>query len=456
MKPRLVIVVSAIAFAILIIIQVYMIRGYFGLKSRDFDMQYAQVVYNSLGENDQYSRIFSFDSLNYIFNHLALNYLNQPGIFGQLSNPEIRQKIRNHFSQILSQYEKNRQIIIQYLKTVNLDTSFVSHYVINQIAFLDFDSIIPVFQRKIKNTLALNNKMEGFFVKSYTIEGDFYLLKFDYYADFTRKSAIILAEMKGLMFTVIITIIAVLLAFIYTLYSYANQKKLADLKGDFIDHITHEFKTPLSTISVAVSSLKRTKIKSSSEQIDEITGIISKQNRFLTQMIEHVLDVSQMERKQLILEKRNTRIKKYFQQLVQDFRMEHHDKSCTIHEEYLINDELQGIIDPLQFSRVIQNVLSNAVKYSSGIALINIRITGNEKIKIDITDNGIGIPKTELEHIFTKFYRVKNEFSGGVKGLGLGLYLVKMIVEAHEGTVDAESEPGRGTTIVIQLPVKQE
>ncbi len=455
MRSKLIIVVSILAVVVLILIQIYIIREYYRLKSRDFDIQYAQVVYNALTEYDQYSRVYLFDSLNYVFNHIALDYLNQPVIHNDLLNPDTKQKILSEFLDVLNHEEKNKLKIIQNLKLSQLDTSFISKYIINEIAFLDFDSIIPVYQREIENSALLNKEQKGFFVKSYVTEGDFYRINFDFYADFTKKGAIILAEMRGLLMIIIVTIVVVLLAFIYTIYSYARQKKLADLKGDFIDHITHEFKTPLSTISVAVSSLKRSEIKFNSGKIDEITSIINKQNRFLTQMIEHVIETSQLERNQLILSKKNIEVKLYVQQLIQDFLLENQDKKINIQEEYLVDDKFSYALDPLQFSRLIYNILSNSVKYSPKDVLIHLRISVNEYLKMEFTDNGIGIAKNELEHIFIKFYRVKGEFTGGIKGLGLGLYLVKMIVEAHEGLVDAESEPGKRTTIIIRLPLNQ-
>ena len=418
-------------------------------------MQYAQVVYNALAEYDQYNRAYLFDSLNYVFNHIALEYLNQPDIHNKISNQATKQKILEDFMDVLNHGEKNRLKIIQNLKLSQLDTSFKSNYVVNEIAFLDFDSIIPLYRREIENSALIRKEQKGFFVKTYLIEGDFYRIKFDYYADFTRKGAIILTEMKGLLIIIVVTIVLVLLAFIYTIYSYAKQKKLADLKGDFIDHITHEFKTPLSTISVAVSSLKRHEISSDPEKLDEITEIISKQNRFLTQMIEHVIETSQLERNQIILNKTDTKIKTFFSRQIKDFLMEYRDKPVKIQEEYLIDDNLSCSIDRLQFSRIVTNILSNSVKYSPKEALILVRLTGNENLQMEFTDNGIGIEENELEQIFTKFYRVKNELTYGIKGLGLGLYLVKMIVEAHNGTVSAVSEPGTGTTIIIQLPLNQ-
>jgi signal transduction histidine kinase len=456
MKTRLIIVVSGIAVTILIIIQVYVIRAYFKLKSRDFDMQYSYAVNRSLSEYDQFGRIFPFDSINYVFNHIALNYLSQPDLLANLDNPGKQQKISDDFAQVLQHNEKNTLIIVHNLKNAGLDTTFVSNYIINEIAFLDFDSIIPVYKRKLPLTQPAKSDLKGFFVKSYTAEGDYYLIRYDYYVDFTRKGEIIIAEMKGLLILVIITIIAVLLAFAYTISSFNKQKKLADLKDDFIDHITHEFKTPLSTVSVAVSSLKHPGIQGNSEKIDEITRMISKQNRYLSQMIDHVIETSQLERNQLILNKKEIKIKAFFYEVIQDFRQENHDKKFMINEEYAIDDELEYSLDPLQFSRVIFNLLNNSVKYSMLEPVIDIRISANDKLKIIISDNGPGIDKEDIGEIFNKFYRGKNEKAGKVKGLGLGLYIVKRIVESHEGTVEAESYPGEGTSIIIQLPINKE
>ena len=346
MKTRLIIIVSGVAVAILIIIQIYVIRETFRLKSRDFDMQYSYIVNKSLSEYDQFGRIFPFDSINYIFNHIAMDYLNQPDLLVDLSNPEKQQTILDNFVQVLQHNEMNTMNIIQNLKAAGLDTSFISKYIIGEIAFLDFDSIIPVYKSEIKITLPVKTSLKGFFVKTYSAEGDYYLIRFDYYVDFTRKGEIIITEMRGLLILVIITIIAVLLAFAYTINSFNKQKKLADLKGDFIDHITHEFKTPLSTISVAVSSLKHHEVQQNSEKLDEITGMISKQNRYLSQMIDHVIETSQLERNQLILDKKEVKLKSFLNETVQEFRLKNHDKRIIINEEYSIDDDLIYSLDP--------------------------------------------------------------------------------------------------------------
>ncbi len=456
MKTRLIIIVSGIAVAILIIIQVYVIREYFRLKSRDFDIQYSYSVSKSLAEYDQFGRIFPFDSINYIFNHIALDYLGQPDMLADLDDPGKQQAIYNDFFQVLSKSEKNTMNIIQNLKAANLDTAFISNYIISEIAFLDFDSIIPVYKREKKDVLPAESGLKGFFVKSYAAEGDYYLIRFDYYVDFTRKGEIIIAEMKGLLIFVIITIISVLLAFVYTIKSFNRQKKLADLKGDFIDHITHEFKTPLSTISVAVSSLKLPEVQENSERLDEITGMIGKQNRYLSQMIDHVIETSQLERNQLNLNKQEVKIRSFLYEVIQEFRLENHDKKVIINEEYTIDDDLGYLLDPLQFSRVVFNLLGNSVKYAGVEPVIDVRVSTNEKIEIMISDNGPGIDQKDLGEIFNKFYRGKFEVTGKVKGLGLGLYLVKKIIESHGGTVEAQSTPGKGTTIIIKLPINKE
>jgi signal transduction histidine kinase len=456
MKTRLIIVVSGIAVTILIIIQVYVIREHFKLKSRDFDMQYSYAVNNSLSAYEQFGRTFPFDTINYIYNHLALDYLSQPNVLAEINNPSIQQAIYDDFAQVLKHNKRNTEYIIYNLKASRLDTTFVSYYIINEIAFLDFDSIIPVYKRSIPKTPPAKSDVKGFFVKSYSAEGDYYLIRFDYYVDFTRKGAIIIAEMKGLLILVIVTIMGVLLAFAYTISSFNKQKNLADLKDDFIDHITHEFKTPLSTISVAASSLKHPGVQSNAVKIEELSGIISKQNRYLSQMIDHVIETSQLERNQLILNKNIVKIKSYIHEVIKDFLEENHDKKIIIDDRYTVDDNFGYLLDPLQFSRVIHNLLSNSAKYAGPEPVIDILISAKENLKIVVSDNGPGIDQEDTGEIFNKFFRGKNEMAGKVKGLGLGLYIVKRIVESHEGTVEAENNPGKGMSIIIQLPVNKE
>jgi two-component system phosphate regulon sensor histidine kinase PhoR len=257
--------------------------------------------------------------------------------------------------------------------------------------------------------------------------------------------------MKGLFLMVILTIAAVVLTFLYTLATLQRQKKLSQLKDDFIDNITHEFKTPLSIIAVALSSLKQQRIRDDDQKFTETCNMLEKQNKFLSRMIDNVIDISLLDRNTINYNKKSIPLKELINEIIASFIQNNEavGKNVQIKQEYSIQEDYTYQLDPIQFTRAINNLLNNAVKYSERDPEITIRISADDQLKIEIEDNGIGIKEEQLGYVFNKFYRA--DHPAKVKGLGLGLYIVKRIIENHNGTIRLESVYGEGTTVIISF-----
>lgn len=444
MRKSFTFIISSISLLVLILIQIYVLMSYYKVKSKNFDITYSNAVLNSINSKDHY---FLFDKLDSAFNRLAKSFFLE---YTHYSDPDFQQSVVAKFDSVLIEFDKNPERIKKYTVENNLDTNFQSNYITNEIYLIDFENKIEVY--KSINTDNINQDEEGFYIKSYYKEGNYYEVQYDYYVDFTHKHRVIFTEIRGLLILVILTLVTVIFAFAYTLFTLQRQKKLTELKDDFIDSITHEFTTPLSTISVAISSLKQQNKQKDISKYSEICNALEKQNKFLSRMIDNVIDVNIFERNTTSENKKPILIKKAVHEIINSFvENETSETNIKISEDYSISDDFKYTLDPVQFERTINNILSNAVKYCDRDPVINIRIWSDNQLNIEIKDNGIGIMEEEQENVFNKFYRAGKQTT--TKGLGLGLYIIKKIIENHNGNINLKSTYGEGTTVTISLPL---
>jgi two-component system, OmpR family, phosphate regulon sensor histidine kinase PhoR len=288
-------------------------------------------------------------------------------------------------------------------------------------------------------------------------EHNYFEMEVSYYVDFSNRVRTIVAEMSSILAVLAFTVCIVLIVYILTLRTMVKQRKLSDLKSDFISNITHELKTPLSTIAVASSSLTLDEILTNKERSKELSAIINRQNRLLNQMIDQVLDISTLERSGFSVHKEPVEIVPFIEEVTKAYLLSQDTNSLVLKTEFRVNNGLMVDLDRFQMTRVLNNLLSNAVKYCTRKPEIRVRVFETNKIlKIQVSDNGIGIPKEDQKEVFSKFFRCSQSLPKKVKGLGLGLYFVKRIVEAHQGMVTLESNPDKGSTFTIEIPVKTE
>ncbi len=250
------------------------------------------------------------------------------------------------------------------------------------------------------------------------------------------------------LFTIIIVT-----AFFLTIRALLKQKKLSEIKSDFINNMTHEFKTPLATISLAVDALKNEKVINNREKMDYFTGIIKEENKRMNKQVETILQAALLDRQEVQLNLK----KLYAHDLITSALNNIHLQVEQVKGKLVVNlDAAKDLIlaDDVHFTNLISNLLDNAVKYSKENLLIKLSTyTAGTQLKIKIEDNGIGMNKETVSRIFEKFYRAHTGNLHNVKGFGLGLSYVKTMVEAHQGTVKAESVPGKGTTFLLTFPL---
>ncbi len=252
----------------------------------------------------------------------------------------------------------------------------------------------------------------------------------------------------AILFTIIITT-----AFFITVRTLLKQKKLSEIKSDFINNMTHEFKTPLATISLAVDALKNEKVSGNKEKSEYFTGIIKEENKRMNKQVETILQAALLDKKEVQLNMKRLLAHDIIVNVLNNINLQVEEKGGKIDVDLEAENDLI-MADEVHFTNVINNLLDNAVKYSKDNLHIKLstKNAGNH-LKIKIEDNGIGMNKETLHRIFEKFYRAHTGNVHNVKGFGLGLSYVKTMIDAHHGSIKAESVLGKGSCFIVSLPL---
>lgn len=254
----------------------------------------------------------------------------------------------------------------------------------------------------------------------------------------------------AVLFTLII-----MCAFFLTVRALLKQKKLSEIKSDFINNMTHEFKTPLATISLAVDALKNEKVLADKEKMNYFTGIIKEENKRMNKQVETILQAALLDKQEVQLNLKKIHAHEMINSALNNIHLQVEEKKGKL-ETNLANGNDVVMADEVHFTNLINNLLDNAVKYSKdNLKIILTTQTTGREFKLKIEDNGIGMNKETLNRIFEKFYRAHTGNIHNVKGFGLGLSYVKTMVEAHQGTIRAESTPGKGTTFHLSFPLSK-
>ena len=270
---------------------------------------------------------------------------------------------------------------------------------------------------------------------------------------FPELNKYIFSSVKFMYPSLIFTLV-LLVTFIFTIYIIFRQKKLTEIKNDFINNMTHEFKTPISTISLAAQMLQDPSVGKSPAMFQHISGVINDETKRLRFQVEKVLQMSMFDRQKAVLKKKDMDANKMIEGVVNTFTLKVEKYNGTITTD-LAAENPYVFVDEMHFTNVIFNLLDNAVKYRNPDRDLALTVrTWNEsnKLFISIQDNGIGIKKENLKKIFDKFYRVHTGNLHDVKGFGLGLAYVHKIIRDHDGNIRAESEYGVGTKFIITIP----
>lgn len=261
------------------------------------------------------------------------------------------------------------------------------------------------------------------------------------------KSQLLFMVLGALLFTCII-----ITAFVLTIRTMLSQRKLSEIKSDFINNMTHEFKTPIATISLAGDALNNDKVVGDPENIKYYAGIIKEENRRMHKQVERILNAAKLEKDEIKLQLKEIDVHALIHKVIVNSKLQADEANAVVSESL---DATQHTImaDEVHFSNIIFNLLDNAIKYAEGEprVVISTENFGNS-LHIKVKDNGIGMGKDVINNIFEKFYRAHTGNQHNVKGFGLGLTYVKKVVDLHEAKVSVASVPGDGSEFTLVFP----
>ncbi|WP_298901022.1 sensor histidine kinase KdpD [uncultured Psychroserpens sp.] len=271
--------------------------------------------------------------------------------------------------------------------------------------------------------------------------------------DIAGWKKIVFKQMVGLLLLSLLIFAVVIGLLYYSIKSLITQKKIADIKTDFVNNITHELKTPLATLTLATKMLKKEEVKQQPQLVDNTVNTIKRQNKRLQKLIDQVLNNS-LGYNEIQLLKEKVEIKPYINTVLDDFLL------SVKNEDVTINRTFEGShttidLDKFYVTTALLNILENAVKYASDHIIIDCMVDSNHELNISIKDNGIGISDKDKKQVFEKFFRVGNKEIHNVKGLGLGLYYTNQIIKAHDGKITVVSKEGHGSTFTLTIPFNQ-
>jgi len=266
--------------------------------------------------------------------------------------------------------------------------------------------------------------------------------------NYLMKQALLPLTSSGVLMLVIIG------CFAYAIMVILRQKKISEIKNDFINNMTHEFKTPIATVSLATEALQDDDLKQNANLVDRYVQVIREENRRLGMQVEKVLQIATLDKKDVKLKFESTDVHDIIQKALGNIHIMVEKREGQIGHQLLASNPVLEA-DKVHLTNLVYNLLDNANKYSPDAPQIHIRTENiSTGVIIKISDQGIGMTKEAAEKIFDKFYRVSTGNVHDVKGFGLGLAYVKSVIDMHQGTISVKSELGKGSTFKVYLPFK--
>ena len=452
MKQRinLLITFSVVALIVLTTVQCYLVKTGYDYKVAQFHTQ----IKNEIAQiTNNYSDI---DSALISKKETLYKTLSESYIHGKRSKKEIKKEmIENDFQDILTLKIKRK--FERDLPNFKIDFAIVLNKFILYKNAQKADTIFsekPLIQNKLYgNLVSLNH---SFLVRNYvgttnvTFDNqDYKLLTEDsIYVSVIDWEMIILRRMAFVLALSLFSIATLITLFVIAIKALIKQKKVSDVKTDFINNITHELKTPLATLGISTKILEQKDIRENEQNFNAILNTISRQNNRLQSLIDQVLANSLAEN-EIELQKEKINTEDFLFSIIEDFKIGYPEISI---ETDFQTQKTVLVLDKFHLTTAILNVLENAVKYgSSKIAVKTKKL--HEEFSISIEDNGIGISKNKQSLLFEKFYRVEQGNLHNTKGLGLGLYYVNQIIKAHQGSVAVMSDLGKGAVFTFMFKV---
>lgn len=452
MKQRinLLIVFSVIALIVLSTVQCYLVKTTYDYKVAQFHTE----IKNEIGQiSNNYSDIDSVivSKKEALYKQLSENYIQGKKTKTDLKNRVLENEFRDALTlKIQRKFERD-------MPNLKIDFAIVLNKFILYRNTKKADTIFsekPFIANKLYGNLTSLN--HAFLVRSYvgttngTFENqDYKLLTEDsMYVSVVDWEMIILKRMTFILILSLFSILTLITLFVIALKALIKQKKVSDVKTDFINNITHELKTPLATLGISTKILEQKNIRENDENFNAIVNTISRQNNRLQNLIDQVMANSLAEN-EIELQKEKIETEDFLLSIINDFKVTF--PKINLQTDFQTQKTIL-VLDKFHLTTAFLNVLENAVKYGSNTITIKTRIVQNQ-FSFSIEDDGIGIEKNKQSLLFEKFYRVEQGNLHNTKGLGLGLYYVNQIIKAHQGSVSVVSDLGKGTQFTILLKV---
>jgi len=372
-------------------------------------------------------------------------------ILSIINNGRLKEAERNQFDKHFKAYTKTIPIHKRVSKE-KIDT-LLSQKLLEDDIDIDYEFAI------YSNDLATKVHSDGFEIdESSTFRVPIFYdennqSSYKLLVNFPDDKKFILSSVMGMILLSIIFTSIIILAYSSALYQLVKQRKISEIKTDFINNMTHEFKTPIATINLALDSIKNPKIIDNKEKIIRYLNMIKEENKRMHAQVENVLRISKLEKNELNISKGRVELHDLIEDAITHVQLLIEDRNGSL-KTYFNADKSSVLASEMHFTNVIVNILDNAIKYSPDTLKIEI-FTENigTNILLKIKDYGSGMSKAALKRVFEKFYREHTGDIHNVKGHGLGLAYVKRIVDDHQGYVSVESEKGKGSIFTIKLPI---
>jgi len=468
-KRNAILILGIVSIIILITVQVIILKGVYQGKSEMFNLRYRLFSQDALTSMSRRFSTDGFDTARIMINNYSEKAAKEITAITDSAKLSVKKKDVIFFvNKVLNQEQDLSQFLSDYFERRRIDRNFNYKIIVNYFELINNDQRVPVYlseeysaRRPVQRDTTRRQGPPGGFrpsrqmteilVKSDRSETNYYRLDFDYFIDFRDKQKVVMRETATSLALSTLSIIVVVILFLITYRNLMEEKRLSNLKTDFINNMTHELKTPLSTITVAGKTLMLPQIRENDDKIVETARMISKQSVHLNQLINMILEISMWERTQFQIDKKKVRIEDFLKDIVESFKSGGGNGAIITQKYNFSNPEIE--LDTVYITTLINNLLSNAVKYCDKEPVIDIEGFSQENnIFIKVSDNGIGIGKNDQKHVFDKFYRASSGNIHKYKGLGLGLYYVKKIAEAHGGDVTVSSKPGKGSIFTVTIP----
>ncbi len=463
--------VSLISFIVLFIVLFYLTYNTFTLKDKQYKVTEKELI-------------------NKLYTHRIVNDKLYPGaqaIFDRYLMPDIRkteklylhhradyetyriQTLTNLFKDLKS--HSNMDSIFNWMKaSYSLDSSL--HYLLTvnsiklafngnrtvdffdtsqHIAGLTMDSGNP-FGIRIDGELESPNNQNLTTRITVSSPNEYnYYVTFSLYADRNDRIYEVVKTMLPIFILTLSSIALVLVVFLVTYRNWIRQKRLADLKTDFVNSITHEFHTPISTIMVANKNLQNDKVLDDKQRVKSLTDIIFRQSKRLETLFGQVLDITRMEN--IDLEREDVVLADLLTEIVEDYRIKVMGQSTVLHLDITQMQDYVVFLNRFWFTTMLFNIFDNAVKYNDKVEkVITLHVSLHKtELQVQISDNGVGMEDDAVKYIFDKFYRANKKQMTHVPGLGLGLYYAQQCVRVHGWKMNVKSKVNVGSDFVIYI-----